>query len=522
MAITLSGIVANAADNTTNWNGGSLSAEPDIKIEGTNSLADKVSQTSILFYNLGSLTGSPWAASGGQTHEEYGFAFWINCTTPMPELYLVASSGASATGVWGNTPNNYTGGFLPKVATFKRPVNSGVQQTYIDMLGVRPTVNVKVQGNIDNFFLDQVTVFRGLIVDGTANTFEGIRSADQDTNIWGIMTAQAGSFIVKGGLYLGPVTGDAASSFSDEAAVIVWGDEAVHSGFYDINIRGTGTTVDFDSCLFRQEASGNTYTKWNLTVDGSNVPVFSDLNSIFQGSDVITLQSTSSLSGTKLERGGRLIQNSGILDLCDIVNADTGDGEAYILSDYPDRISNSEFTFSSGHAIEFTPTASGKSINFTGNTFTSYPGTGGTNSTPNSGPTNAAIYNNSSGDITLNILGGGTSPSVRNGPGATTTVVAAVSLTLGGIVANATASESSEVRIYTAGTTTELDGIEGVVPTGNGLGSFTFSFEQGDPNVDIRIFNVDYRPVDLLNFELPDSDTTIPIQQIFDRNYDNP
>lgn len=98
---------------------------------------------------------------------------------------------------------------------------------------------------------------------------------------------------------------------------------------------------------------------------------------------------------------------------------------------------------------------------------------------------------------------------------ATSTAVSAASisssLTFTGLVT------SSEVRIYTAGTTTELAGIENTDATG----IFTYNYTTGG-NVDIQIFNIKYEPIRYTNFTLGASSTTIPIQQQFDRNYYNP
>ena len=66
---------------------------------------------------------------------------------------------------------------------------------------------------------------------------------------------------------------------------------------------------------------------------------------------------------------------------------------------------------SGGHAVQVTTTGS---TTFVGNTFTGY-GADGT--------TSAAFYNNSGGEIILTISGGGSTPTIRNGAGATTTVI---------------------------------------------------------------------------------------------------
>lgn len=75
-----------------------------------------------------------------------------------------------------------------------------------------------------------------------------------------------------------------------------------------------------------------------------------------------------------------------------------------------------------GHAIEITAPGT---YTFAGNTFTGY-GADGT--------TDAAIYNNSGGAVTINVAGGGDTPTVRNGTGASTTVNNNVTLTLENVV----------------------------------------------------------------------------------------
>ena len=84
-------------------------------------------------------------------------------------------------------------------------------------------------------------------------------------------------------------------------------------------------------------------------------------------------------------------------------------------------------------------------------------------------------------------------------------------LTLTGLVAN------SEVRIYTAGTTTELDGVE------NSGTTFAYQYEYvAATTVDIVVHKADYKHIRLEDFLLGSGDASLPIQQIFDRNYSNP
>ena len=144
------------------------------------------------------------------------------------------------------------------------------------------------------------------------------------------------------------------------------------------------------------------------------------------------------------------------------------------------------------------------SYTFDGNTFSAY----GADET-----TDAAIYNNSGGEVTLNIGGGGdSSPTVRNGGGATTILCAGqVNLTLTSIVT------CSEVRIYSAGTTTELGGEE------NSDTTFVYTYLYSPSTlVDIVVHKADYEYYRLEDYELGAANASLPIAQQFDRQYSNP
>jgi len=76
---------------------------------------------------------------------------------------------------------------------------------------------------------------------------------------------------------------------------------------------------------------------------------------------------------------------------------------------------------------------------------------------------------------------------------------------------------NSEVRIYSAGTITELDGIE------SSSTSFTYDYTWTgtDILVDIVIHHQDYQYIRYTNISLGSTGLSIPIQQVFDRNYSN-
>lgn len=136
----------------------------------------------------------------------------------------------------------------------------------------------------------------------------------------------------------------------------------------------------------------------------------------------------------------------------------------------------------------------------------------------------AAIYNNSGGTVTIQVSGGGDTPSIRNASGSTTIVENNVSLTISGL------RDNTEVRVYTAGTTTELAGVEAATDGTADDRSVTFSLAAG-LSVDIRFAhgtaadgNVYLVPPSnsIESFTWPNATAELPITQIIDRNFDNP
>ena len=169
-----------------------------------------------------------------------------------------------------------------------------------------------------------------------------------------------------------------------------------------------------------------------------------------------------------------------------------------VTTSNPTNITNCSFTqgATGGHAIEITQPGT---YSFVGNTFEGY-GLDGT--------TDAAIYNNSGGHVTLNISGGGDTPTVRNGTGASTTVVSGVTLTFSGI------KVGSEIHIFDENSVL-LASVE------SAISNQTISLQVTGVQVRIFIASLGYENIDL-PYTVPGSDVTIPVFQRIDRNYRNP
>lgn len=139
----------------------------------------------------------------------------------------------------------------------------------------------------------------------------------------------------------------------------------------------------------------------------------------------------------------------------------------------PAVFSSCAFTGSAtaGHAIRITTAGT---YSFSGNTFTSF----GANTT-----TSAAILNESGGLVTLNITGGGGTPTYRNIGGATTVINNEVTLSVTVKNASGTAIQNARVAIYKSSDNTQiLNALTDVA----GLASIAYAYI-GDESIYIRV-----------------------------------
>lgn len=514
MAVTLVGEIIDSADNATNYTNGGISGDDDF-VEGTGAVGNKISNTTtdLVQTSLGGAS-APYDFSSGGTEEGYHIIMWFNTKTPVNAtsgLRITVGNGTD-TGDWYVLGSGfYKGGFVTRVVDTARDFDNiaagtwtlagnPAQLTAVSQVGATFTTITSIMGSFNNCQVDQFTTGLGLRVDagtiGTPNTFETVRAADEDTAFYGWWSSSNGAVIGKGKLYIGPATGTATSVFTDTAFSVIFADELVATGFYEISIRGTNTDVTWE--LASIAAANSTNARWGITVD-STTNDFTDTNGVWTGSDQIVLEANATLNGTTIIDGTRMTQNGADINDITVLDPNVGSAVAYLLSDDPGLISGSTFESSgAGHAIEIDTAGT---YTFTDNTFgTGYSGTGN----------DAAIWFNptgGTGDLVLNASGGNiTAGNIRNSSSGSVTVNNNVNVTLTGLV------NPTEVRVYTlAGV--ELQGQEDVT-----TGTYIISQSAGTV-VDIRIYATSYLPADIENFTIPSSNTSLPIQQVFDRNY---
>ena len=401
----------------------------------------------------------------------------------------------------------------------------------IDYWGIQG--DFSVNSTNPNIGMDAIDIGAGLNMvggDGASadGVFQDFSDADFNTtaNRWGYCIETEAGFDAFGIWWIGEDHNQVATAtvFVDTGIVIAFPDGLFAAGFsgLGINLEVAATDVTFTSCLFLSKGNTTTTdTRAILLVTGTAGVKFLADSCTFDAFAAFTLTSKAELRDCIITNSLLITQAGGTLDGCIISGATTGDGVAFIQSDDLAEIKNCDFTFSDGHAIEITATGT---YSFVGNKFTGYSGTPGSNLVSSSGSNDAAIFNDSGGLVTINVSGGGDTPAIRNGVGATTVVNNNVALTFSGL------RDNTEVRVFTADTTTELAGIENATDGTSDDRSVTFSLS-ASISVDVRFAHGiaadgnHYIVPDrnsILDLTWPTVTSDIPITQVLDRNFDDP
>lgn len=182
-----------------------------------------------------------------------------------------------------------------------------------------------------------------------------------------------------------------------------------------------------------------------------------------------------------------------ILDDCTIANSsDQAALEVSAVAQVTGKIKNSYF-LNNNRAIKITMAGTYEFDNlyFSGNTYD--------------------IENLSSGLVTINCINGSNATTYINTGGGSTVIVNTKILTLTGLIAG------SEIVILEAGTTNVL------VDEETSGTSYDYGYNYiANTHVDIIVHSLGYEYMIILNYLLPNANSSIPISQRFDRNYYNP
>jgi len=549
MAITVTDnrTIADTADTTTGWSspvGGNApsqyTADPLPKeLTAHNGVTVSNTESELLFtmgtgvdMSAGTLVYI-WALAQGimLTKASYGISSVLGDGTNT-NAYQVGGSDAAVFRHGSGSGVNYQ---CLVVDTSALPTGKALRGTFASLndaliteLGVNFFTSVKAVGGVENCWVDKVMYGNGgLTIIGTdtsagfLNDLAVLDAARTSGGSYGACRDLGGEvYGVQVKLLLGD-TGTGIDTLSVVSQTIKFENFAgIGVDKLGILIQGNATgaqTIAFtDSTLFSPSGSGAF-----LTASDANIDSFDMTGCLIQNFDQsITLSSdatnapnhdisNNTFSGcAQIDPGKTAFNNNAILS--------TTDATGGLLLDADGTANWSNLTFTSdgtGHAVYATATGT---YDWNGMTDTGYTGTRGSNLVAASGSTDAMFYNNSGGLITLNVTGGGQSPSVRNGAGATTQVNNNITVTFDKM------KDNTEVRVYETGTSTEIAGIEDA--TAGSVNNRSFAWTSSAATVvDYVIHQWSgsapfYKTIRVEGYTVPTADTTIDINQLINRN----
>jgi len=285
-----------------------------------------------------------------------------------------------------------------------------------------------------NFALDAVDVGTGLtLVGGDGVSTDGVWQdlSDHDwgtvNNRYGYIRESEGAFIVYGTMIIGNAT---ATVFQDNGSVLLFPEGLFPAGWSGIEVGLANATndIDFISNIFvGQGTAAGEDTRPVVNVTGTT-GTCDFIGCSFDNFSTIVLTSATNFTDCIVKDSAQITQAGSDITGCTLSG---GTSAVQIVADDAALIADCSFTSGgTGHAIEITDAGAGPiTINMSGNQFSGYAGTDGSTG-------NEAILINpatSSADITLNIVGGGNTPSIMEHAsytGTFTLVISPVTLTV--------------------------------------------------------------------------------------------
>lgn len=518
----------NDAETNSNWSnlggGGSPSNEPDYYVQNVGSVSRTVSNT---------LRGFYYDDPGGSTTVPVGehVFVWLYLTG-YPAADTTANGGlrivlgdAGASNYkeyYVDGQENLTGGWRCYVVNPQNTADNTVgtpPASSFTTWGTRANITRVVAKN--NLACDVVRVGLGLTVyNGDVGAPAGISSVtdvnDSSLNQFGVFAATDTGALIQGKLFIGLDDTTTDTYFSDTNAVIVNPDknpEVLTNKNTDADFTGVCIQGGLTTCILSNVSffSVDTHDRGFLDCNtATNKPLNVDIDGCtFQDWGVSLLSSNTDVTNSTFINTRAITLNSGTIDNCTV---ETGIGGTYVFAGgTPENISNTSFIgggTGGGHGFEVTQEGT---YSFVGNNFTNFG---------NSDTDDASVHINGGGTgiaVTFNITGGGDGDFSYKltGAGTTVTFVSAVTVNINGLPVVGPTDNATEIRVFTAGTNTEIAGIG---TENHRTSTYSFSLSSGT-NFDVRLLNLDYVPAFVANQTASTDPTNIPVDLKFDTVY---
>lgn len=455
VSVTADATRVTDAESATGWNniggGAGGAAEGSFPYQGNNLFNRKVTSSSGSgFYYNGAAAQDMTATSTntwlvkmivtdyGGLQTANGLRPQIGTSTSAYYEYVIAGTSAKIATLEQYPPK---GGLVivpinPNVAGYRDSTTGSPNLASVDYFGTVAAF-LSSTAKSENVGCDAIDLGTGLTVVGGDGgdpdaTFQDFLDFDEGTsnNRYGFVTESNGVLFCFGTLTIGNAT---ATVFNDSDSQVLFLDGYFDSGYagVSVDLQNASTVVTIANTINSLGTDTVVDTRADFTVSGTSGTL--SLTGGLLNHRNITLTSACTVSGV-LEFEDLTTSTATISGAT--LRTRSASGVAAI-NDYSatDLTGCSFEQIGSGHAIEITSagTYSLDALQFTGF------GADGTNS--------AAIYNNSGGAVTLNIINGGDTPTFRNGAGASTTVNNTVTVGVTVVDLSGTPIENARVLI---------------------------------------------------------------------------
>ena len=545
---TLSGGITNAAntintaDSTTGWTANSLELNPDVKVEGTNSVQGVLRQNNSTFiYTNG--TGI------NVTNEK--IRGWIQFNSPAQLDYMQLRVGnaywdifkGAGTTLVDDTVPEYSGGFFYAVVDYSTTPDDGTKAGTETIFGYR-FIRTEAPRNVDNTNVDVFRYGEGYTATGgTAAdpiTFSGIADVDA-TDAYGIVQKDNDVLFGYGEITIGATSGD--TYLEAETDVLVF---PLTDANNSITATGASATFAATNSIFKAN-SGEVFG-----FDTRDVGTLICSTNSFIRANPVTFGGSQSVESCTFVACGDVVTNGASFPGCTFseqVDGASLNPVAVTLtnaSNVPDASELSKLadcTFNSpgrGYGIDLGTISSNTavSVDLDNVKFNGY--TAGTlgdfSSQLPPGTPNVAILVNYTGTaaLTINVINGSTTPSLVNtGSGTVTLAAPPRTFTLNNL------KDKTEVRLIEAATNSSIAGVENItagVGTGidnggrpggsvsiSGSSNFVYSYQfTATTDIFAAIISASNFEIINQNFTLADADFSTSIAQQEDRNFKNP
>jgi len=444
VALATDQIEISYAESTTGWTGDSFSLEPDIKVQGSNSVACTQTATG----NNDLYFAGSFNLTNYHLRLAINFSYIGNLSTTDP-LQVFLSDGTN-TDYFVYYPDNtyYSGGWVDLV--IDTALFTTVSLSTITQVGIRIVTATKPRNVPANMWCDNWRAANSLTITSiTTETVSFSQAAALDkTNVYNILSNVDGVIFCSGELYLGS-TGSSNANIYSVNEQLVFTDRFVNSSLYKIvSQENTGNTdIYLENFVCKTVGS----TSADVTIS-SSLNSLSLIGCLFNSMGVVVINPTATSFefnttsfinctsfSTTLTTTGLSFVNSNTATFSATTSNSSFINTTAVVTNLS-LVSNCSFTSGgSNHAVELTSIGDG-SMNWDGSLSGFVSGSTGSPVTPSSTGNEAIYVNVASGTLTINVSDGADIPSIRTA-GATVNVVAnLVTLTI-------STQDGNEVRI---------------------------------------------------------------------------